>query len=125
MPMCKLIILSIPHEPNYTLISTDRSFVHSLCLVLGERHALIVTGLCKEKFQNPMRKKINISFYYAPFWSTNPPLGGSDFLLIKLLARKSGFIPKFIHERNIEATIHSVSSIFDSNLDLIMYLKIF
>ena len=114
-----------PYEPSYTFISTDRSVVHSLCPVLGERHAQIVIGLCKKNFQNPLRKKINISFYYAPFWSTNPPLGGSDFLLIKLLARKSGFIPKFVHERNITATIHSVSSILDLNLDEIMYFKMF
>ena len=54
----------------------------------------------------------------------HPPDGGSDFLLIKLLAKKSGFIPVFI-EHTYHDLIQSVSSLPDLMTVLILILLLF
>ena len=54
---------------------------------------------CPKGLQNPHGKELNISFIgHTPF-ITYKPAGGSDFLLVQLLAEKFRFIPKFVQEK--------------------------
>ena len=48
--------------------------------------------------QNPAGKSIKISFIGPPPHITYNPIGGSDFLIIRLLADKLNFMPKFVPE---------------------------
>ena len=93
------------------LFSTDQTVIHSLCPVLGKRHALVMKGLCPSHLQNPHGKEIDVGFGYFPPFSIPSPLGGlgSDFLVMKLLARKIGFIPKFIFGTNKNVRLSHVS----------------
>ena len=93
------------------LHSIDESTIHSLCPALGERHALVVKGLCPFHLQNPLGKEINVEFKLNPPFAIPSPLGGvgSDFLMVQLLARKIGFIPRFIYSTNITASLSNVS----------------
>ena len=82
---------------------TDKSDIHSLCPALGKRHALVVKGLCPSNLQNPLGKDINVSFcLHVPFAKPDPD-GGSDFLSVKLLARKFRFNPRLIFERIVDS----------------------
>ena len=91
-------------------IPTGGRVIHSVCPALGKRHGQVFKGLCPGHLQTPLGREINISFTYLPPFSMHPPDGGSDFLLIKLLAKKSGFIPVFI-EHTYHDLIQSVSSL--------------
>ena len=42
---------------------------------------------------------LNVSFIGTIPFITYNPIGGSDILLIQLLAEKFGFIPKFVQEK--------------------------
>ena len=89
----------------------DETTIHSLCPALGERKAVVVKGLCPFHLQNPRGKEINVEFKLNPPFSIPSPLGGigSDFLMMQLLARKIGFIPRFIYSTNITASLSNVS----------------
>ena len=113
---------------------TDGNAVHSLCPSLGHRHAQLLKDICPWNLQNPFGKEINISFRLSPPFFTHPPLGGSDFLIIKMLARKYGFIPRFIPEisydnvqsnGSIYGLIHSVSWLTVLNIMCLHILKLF
>ena len=94
-----------------TFTPTDESVIHSLCPALGKRHALVFKGLCPFHIQNPLGKELNVMFYLNPPYSAPSPVGGvgSDFLVMHLLARKFGFLPRFIYETNITAMEYNVS----------------
>ena len=53
-------------------------------------------GPCPSHFQEPFGKTLNISFFGFPPFVLDNPLGGSDFLVTKILAKKFSFIPTFI-----------------------------
>ena len=70
---------------------------------MGKRWAQIVNCACPKHSQIPHGKELNISFIGPPpFITYKPIIGGSEFLLMKLLAHKFNFAPKFIHERNYD-----------------------
>ena len=97
-----------------SLTVADSGVIHSLCPALGKRHALVFKGLCPLNLQNPLGKEINVSFYLLPPFAMPAPARGSDFLTLKLLERKFGFIPRFNFEKFVEtiandSLIHSVS----------------
>ena len=90
---------------------------------MGKRHAEVINGLCPRHLKSPYGKNINVSFVFSRPFSIFPPHGGSDFLIIKVLAKKSGFVPTFVREQfadsiKINGTtnglIHRVSLIKDS-----------
>ena len=66
--------------------------------MLGKEHAQIFYGLCPRHVQSPYGKELKISFIGPEPFVTYNPIGGSDFLIIKLLAKKFGFLPKFVPE---------------------------
>ena len=69
---------------------------------MGQRYAQIYDGLCPEDAQNPVGKSIQISFIGPPPHITYQPIGGSDFLIIGLLAKKLKFLPKFVPEQSYD-----------------------
>ena len=66
---------------------------------LGKRHALVFRDFCPYDLQNPFGKEINVSFFMSPPFSMPSPASGSDFLILKLLARKFGLVPRFNVEK--------------------------
>ena len=76
---------------------------YSLCPVLGKVKAQFVKGVCPGHLQSLFGKQIKVSFIGTRPFVTYNPIGGSDFHVVKLLAKKFKFIPRFIPERRIEA----------------------
>ena len=86
-----------------TLLVSGENVQYSLCPVLGKMRAQLVKGVCPRHLQSPFGKQIKVSFIGPrPFVNYNP-IGGSDFIIMKLLAKKFRFMPRFIPERRIEA----------------------
>ena len=75
----------------------------SFCPKLGKTYAEEFKGSCPSHLQEPFGKTLKISFAGLPPYIIgfidNKPLGGSDILVTKILAKKFGFIPKFIPAR--------------------------
>ena len=67
-----------------------------LCPVLGKTHAHIYNGLCPGHFQTPYGKELKVSFIGIEPYINYHPIGGSEFLTVKILAEKFKFKPKFI-----------------------------
>ena len=81
---------------------------------MGRKHAIVFKGLCPYHLQIPFGKEINVSFYPSFPFSIPSLASGSDFLTLKLLAKKFGFIPRFKVEKFADAIgndgmIYSVS----------------
>ena len=87
------IVLYMPDGNNATT---------SLCPVLGKTHAQTYNGLCPDHFQKPHGKELKISFIGTGPYINYNPIGGSEFLLVKILAEKFKFTPKFIAERSYD-----------------------
>ena len=78
----------------------------SLCPALGKKYALIHEGTCPVHLQKPANKVFNIFFIglnpYIKYPKDHGKLGGSDFLVMKLLAMKHRFTPNFIPAKAID-----------------------
>ena len=74
----------------------------SICPVLGTKHAKVFNGMCPLHTVNPRGKKLHVAFYGARPYITYYPVGGSDFILTRLLAKRYGFIPTFIQARGFD-----------------------
>ena len=72
----------------------------SLCPTLGKMYAQEYMGVCPLHFQEPFGKTVNISFIGISPYITYNPIGGSAFIVTKLLAKKFQFIPKYIPARS-------------------------
>ena len=75
-----------------------------LCPVLGQTYAEISQGECSPDLQQPRGKSLPISFIGLPPYIKYNPVGGSEFLLTQILAKKFGFLPKFVPERAFDVT---------------------
>ena len=60
-------------------------------------------GSCPSHLQEPSGKTLNISFLSNPPYVIYNSLVGSDFLVIKILANKFRFNPKFIFSKYLVA----------------------
>ena len=69
---------------------------------MGRIHAEPYIGPCPKPLQNPSGKELKISFIGGEPYIKYNPIGGSDFLVVKILAEKFGFIPKFMPERSYD-----------------------
>ena len=79
------------------LYFADGSWVPtSLCPTLGKMYAELHVGVCPSHLQSPFGKTLNISFIGLPPYVNYNPIGGSEFVVTQLLAKKFRFIPKFI-----------------------------
>ena len=68
----------------------------SFCPELGKRNAEEYLGICPLHVQEPFGKTLNVSFIGQPPYVIYNPLGGSEFVITQILAKKFGFVPKFI-----------------------------
>ena len=59
-------------------------------------------GSCPSHFQEPFGKTLKISFIGIPPYISYNPLGGSEFIVTKIIAEKFRFIPKFIPVKSID-----------------------
>ena len=74
----------------------------SLCPVLGRKHAQVFSGMCPLHTIHPFGKKLQLSFFGGRPYITYDPLGGTDFILTRLLVKKHGFIPTFIPAKTLD-----------------------
>ena len=74
----------------------------SLCPTLGKVYAVEYEGICPLHLQEPFGKQLNIAFIGGPPFITYKPIGGSDFIVTKLLANKFQFIPMYTPARSWE-----------------------
>ena len=74
----------------------------SLCPTLGKTHAVPYIGPCPKHLVNPYGKELKISFIGTKPYISYNPVGGSDFLVVKILAKRFRFSPKFIPERSFD-----------------------
>ena len=77
-------------------VFADGSWVStSLCPTLGKMYAQEYSGLCPWHFQEPFGKTLNISFIGSPPHITYNPIGGSEFIITNLLAKKFQITPEY------------------------------
>ena len=74
----------------------------SLCPTLGKMYAPEHSGACSRHLQEPYGKTLNISFIGTPPYITYNPLGGSEFIVTALLAKKFHFVPNYIPALNVD-----------------------
>ena len=75
-----------------------------LCPVLGKAHAEIHHDKCLSELQHPNGKTLPISFIGIVPYIKHNPFGGSEPLVIQMLAKKYGFLPNFVPERAYDVT---------------------
>ena len=68
----------------------------SLCPALGKMYAQEHSGACSGHLQEPYGKTLNISFIGTPPYITYNPVGGTEFILTALMAKKFQFVPKYV-----------------------------
>ena len=77
----------------------DENIVTYLCPVLGKPHAEEYDKRCPTELKQPRRKTLPISFIGVMPFITYNPFGGSDPMVIQMLAKKHEFMPNFIAEQ--------------------------
>ena len=82
----------------------------SLCPILGETYAKPINGMCPDHFQIPHGKIIKVSFIGVRPHIIYEPIGGSDFLVMNILANKFRFKPEFIPEKAYDMVEHNGTS---------------
>ena len=76
--------------------------ITSLCPVLGKMYAQVYRGMCPWHTESPLQKEIKVSFFGTPPYITRNPMGGTDFTVTRLFAKKHGFIPEFIPAKTVD-----------------------
>ena len=78
----------------------------SLCPTLGKKYVQIHQGFCPLHLQKPANKELKIFFIGAHPFVKYPKdfgkLGGSEFLVMKLLAKKHKFTPHFLPAKSFD-----------------------
>ena len=90
--------------------SEGKRTITSLCPTLGRTHADLYSGHCPNQLRNPGGKEFNISFIGAKPYISYNPIGGSDLKIANILAKKFGFMPKFVPERSYDVVRNNVST---------------
>ena len=74
--------------------------ITSLCPELGKKQSVIKPGICPSNMQQSTGKKLTIAVVGpAPYVITNKEkewVGGAEFQIMDIYAKKFGFKPKFI-----------------------------
>ena len=78
----------------------------SLCPTLGKKYVQIHEGICPLHLQKPANKVLKV-FFIGPFPFVKYPkdygkFGGSELLVMKLLARKHKFTAKLLPAKSFE-----------------------
>ena len=78
----------------------------SLCPTLGKKYAQMHQGICPFHLQKPANKVLKIFFIGVPPFIKYPKdgrkLGGSEFLVMELLAKKHKFVPLFLPAKSFD-----------------------
>ena len=78
----------------------------SLCPTLGKKYALTYEGTCPVHLQQPANKVLPIFFIgmapYIKYPREYGKLGGSDFLVMKMMAMKHKFTPNFLPAKTVD-----------------------
>ena len=78
----------------------------SLCPTLGKKYALIYQGNCPIHLQKPANKVLPIFFIggtpYIKYPKDFGQLGGSEFLVMKLLAMRHKFTPNLLPAKSFD-----------------------
>ena len=74
----------------------------SLCPALGKKHAILYEGICPKHLQQPYQKELPISFIGLPPYIKYSPFGGSDPLIVGIMANKFGFKPKYLPAKSVD-----------------------
>ena len=75
---------------------------------MGKKNAQEYEGFCPLHVQDPFGKTLKVSFIgFAPYIIYNP-LGGTEFVTTQILAKKFGFIPKFIPAKTTYGMVQQV-----------------
>ena len=80
----------------------EKENIISLCPVLGQVHAELHDGPCPKDLKKPQGKELKVSFIGISPFVQYSPIGGSEFLLVKILADKYNFFPKYIPEKSAD-----------------------
>ena len=87
----------------------DENIVTFLCPVLGKPYAEEHDKRCPTDLKQPSRKTLPISFIGVMPFITYDPFGGSDPMVIQMLAKKHEFMPNFIAEQGgYDVMVHRV-----------------
>ena len=82
---------------NFSTKSFIGGQITSLCPALGKKYALIYQGTCPVHLQEPANKELQIFYIGMDPFIQYPKhygkLGGSEFMVMKLLAKKHKFTP--------------------------------
>ena len=74
--------------------------LRSLCPSLGEKYSVINSGMCASDLQNPSGKKMPIAVIgvtpYILYNKEKEIIGGAEFPIIDVYAKKFNFTPSFI-----------------------------
>ena len=65
--------------------------------------------MCPLHLQEPSGKTLNISFIGVPPFVTYNPVGGSEFKVMSILAKKFKIIPNYIPASSFDGNVHMVS----------------
>ena len=84
------------------LSDIDEHIITSICPTLGQRYAQIYDSFCPKDAQYPAGKSLKISFIGHPPHIIYEPIGGSDFLIMGLLADKLKFVPEYVQEQSTD-----------------------
>ena len=95
-------IVSSNRETRSSVIP-EKFGIISLCPVLGNMKALAYNGMCPGHTKSPFQKNIKVSFIGLWPYIVYNPIGGSDFILTRIFAKKHGFNPLFIPAKTFNA----------------------
>ena len=70
--------------------------------MLGQKNAVSYHGQCPKHFQKPYGKTLNVSFIGTGPYIIYKPLSGSEFHVVRLLAERFKFVPKFIPAKSVD-----------------------
>ena len=88
----------------YITIVLGGNCIKALCPCLGEELPQLHDGVCPWHLQNPAGKRLKISFIgVEPYIRYIPRIGGSDFKVIEIMAKKFRFLPIPLPERSFDS----------------------
>ena len=83
-----------------TYLPGNEPKVTSLCPALTKKYSVLIPGMCPSNLQNPRGKVIPISvigvYPYVVYGEDKEWVGGTEFQVIDVYAKKFGFTPKLM-----------------------------
>ena len=87
-------------KKNLSYLPGNEPKVTSLCPALTKKYSVLIPGMCPSNLQNPRGKVIPISvigvYPYVVYGEDKEWVGGTEFQVIDVYAKKFGFTPKLM-----------------------------